>query len=213
LIIFQLDKMNEIKAVVFDLGMVLIPFNYDFALNRLNLIKPGSGEKVMEFVRENYHYFRAFEAGKLTTEEFIPMLMKAGEVEDLLSIDEFCFIYSEIFSINYDVAELLSRLKQNYRLFLLSNTNPVHRKYGYENFKFFRHFEKLFYSDEVGHVKPAPEIYQAVEKYSGLKPEEHLFIDDIFEYAEGARNCDWKAIQFFTYNQLLKELRAMGFLL
>ncbi|MBK8662746.1 MAG: hypothetical protein IPN18_13440 [Ignavibacteriales bacterium] len=76
----------------------------------------------MEFVRENYHYFRAFEAGKLTTEEFIPMLMKAGEVEDLLSIDEFCFIYSEIFSINYDVAELLSRLKQNYRLFLLSNT-------------------------------------------------------------------------------------------
>jgi hypothetical protein len=120
--------MNEIKAVVFDLGMVLIPFNYDFALNRLNLIKPGSGEKVMEFVRENYHYFRAFEAGKLTTEEFIPMLMKAGEVEDLLSIDEFCFIYSEIFSINYDVRRTVEQVKTKLQTFPAFEYKPRPQK-------------------------------------------------------------------------------------
>lgn len=199
--------MTEIKAVVFDLGMVLIPFNYDFALNRLNLLKPGSGEKVMEFVKENYHHFRAFEAGKMSEDEFITMLMKAGEVEGIIDRERFCYIYSEIFSINYDVAELLERLKQNYRLFLLSNTNSVHKKYGYENFKFLRHFEKLFLSHEIGHVKPEPEIYRAVEKYSGLKPEEHLFIDDIMDYAEGARNCGWKAIRFINYNDLLEQLQ------
>jgi putative hydrolase of the HAD superfamily len=201
--------MSEIKAVVFDLGMVLIPFNYEFALNRLNLIKPGSGEKVMEFVRENYHFFRQFEAGKLTEDQFIPMLMKAGDVEDMKR-EEFCYIYSEIFSINYDVSALLSRLKENYRIFLLSNTNSVHHKYGYANFKFLQHFEKLFLSYEVGHTKPSPEIYEAVEAYSKLKPEELIFIDDILEYAQGARNCGWAAIQFFNYNQLHEELLKIG---
>ena len=202
--------MTEIKAVVFDLGMVLIPFNYDFALNRLNLIKPGSGDKVMEFVKENYHHFRAFEAGKMSVDEFIPMLMKAGEVEGIIDREKFCYIYSEIFSINYDVVELLERLKQNYRLFLLSNTNPVHKKYGYENFKFLGHFEKLFLSHEIGHVKPEPEIYRAVKKYSGLRPEEHLFIDDIMDYAEGARNCGWKSIRFINYKDLIDNLKNLG---
>ncbi len=202
--------MTDIKAVVFDLGMVLIPFNYDFAVNRLNLLKPGSGEKVMDFVKNNYHHFRAFEAGKMGEDEFITMLMKAGEVEGIIEKEKFCYIYSEIFSINYDMVELLERLKQNYRLFLLSNTNSVHKKYGYENFKFLRNFEKLFLSHEVGFVKPDPQIYRAVENYSGLKPEEHLFIDDITDYAEGARNCGWSAIRFTNYNDLLNRLKENG---
>lgn len=198
--------MSEIKAIVFDLGMVLIPFNYEMARNRLNLLKPGAGDKVMDYVKENYQFFRAFEAGKMTEDEYIPMLMRAADVEGIVSHEKFCYIYSEIFSINYDVAELLELLSKKYRVFLLSNTNPVHRKYGYENFKFFKHFEKLFYSDEVGAVKPEEAIYRAVEAYSGLKPEEHLFIDDIMDYAEGARKCGWHAIRFFNYKQLLEEL-------
>lgn len=202
--------MTDIKAVVFDLGMVLIPFNYDFAINRLNLLKPGSGEKVMDFVKNNYHHFRAFEAGKMSEDEFITLLMKAGEVEGIIEREKFCYIYSEIFSINYDMVELLERLKQNYRLFLLSNTNSVHKKYGYENFKFLRNFEKLFLSHEVGFVKPEPQIYRAVENYSGLKPEEHLFIDDITDYAEGARNCGWSAIRFTNYADLLHHLKENG---
>jgi len=141
------------------------------------------------------------------------MLMKAGEVEGIIDREKFCYIYSEIFSINYDVVELLERLKQNYRLFLLSNTNPVHKKYGYENFKFLRHFEKLFLSHEIGHVKPEPEIYRAVEKYSGLKPEEHLFIDDIMDYAEGARNCGWKSIRFINYSDLIDNLKNLGIMI
>ncbi len=199
--------MSEIKAIVFDLGMVLIPFNYEMARNRLNLLKPGAGDRVMDYVKENYQLFRAFEAGKMTEDEYIPMLMRAAEVEGVVSREKFCYIYSEIFSINYDVAELLELLSKKYRVFLLSNTNPVHRKYGYENFKFFKHFEKLFYSDEVGAVKPEEAIYRAVEAYSDLKPEQHLFIDDINDYAEGARRCGWHAIQFFNYKQLVEELK------
>ena len=202
--------MSEIKAIVFDLGMVLIPFNYEMARNRLNLLLPGAGDKLMEYVKENYQLFRAFEAGKMSEDEYIPMLMRAAEVEGVVSQEKFCYIYSEIFSINYDVAELLEKLSKNYRTFLLSNTNPVHRKYGYKNFKFFKHFEKLFYSDEVGFVKPEEGIYRTVEEYSGLKPEEHLFIDDIIDYAEGARRCGWHAVQFFDYHRLVADLKTSG---
>jgi haloacid dehalogenase superfamily, subfamily IA, variant 3 with third motif having DD or ED len=201
--------MSKIKAIVFDLGMVLIPFNYELAVNRLNLLKPGAGDRVMNFVKENYHLFRLFEAGKLTENEYIPQLMKAAGTGEVVPHEKFCRIYSEIFSINYDVAELLEVLKPKYRLFLLSNTNPVHREYGYAGFEFLQHFEKLFYSDEVGAVKPEAAIYQAVEAYSGLKPEEHLFIDDIEDYINGAKRCGWQGIQFFNYRDLLGKLREL----
>jgi putative hydrolase of the HAD superfamily len=67
-------------------------------------------------------------------------------------------------------------------------------------------------SYEVQSVKPEPGIYKAVEAFTGCPPAEHIFIDDIFEYAEAAKALGWDAVQFVNNEQLVKELRTKNIL-
>jgi len=88
-----------------------------------------------------------------------------------------------------------------------SNTNYIHRKFGWGSYPFVKHFEKLILSYEIGALKPEPAIYKAVEEYTKRPPEEHIFIDDVMEYAEAARNLGWDAIHFNSYEQTTEELK------
>ena len=204
-------KKRKYSAIVFDLGNVLIPFDYSVMLNKLDAVKAGLGKKFWEYYKNNYSIHRTFERGGITNEEFIRMMLDS--CENSLDSTTFCKYYSEIFTIDEDVVSLLPIIKQKgYKLFLLSNTNEIHREYGYKDYEFLKYFDKLFLSHRVGAVKPEPEIYKSVEKYSGFPPEEHIFIDDIADYAEGAKNTGWDAIHFKDYNRLLKELKLKGIL-
>lgn len=203
---------KKYMAIVFDLGNVLIPFNYGIMLNKLDALKEGLGKKFWEFYKSHYSMHRSLERGEIKDEDFIEiMLDKCDRTLDKIT---FCRYYSEIFAINENVVSLLPKLKKNdYKLFLLSNTNEIHREYGYKNYDFLNLFDKLFLSHRIGAVKPEPEIYKTVEKYSGFLPEEHLFIDDIPEYAEGAKKVGWDAINFENYDQLIKEFNDRGILI
>jgi putative hydrolase of the HAD superfamily len=108
------------------------------------------------------------------------------------------------------VAALLPELKKKYMLVLLSNTNSLHQKHGWNDYQFIQYFDKLILSHEVKALKPEKEIYKAVEAFTGKPPEEHLFIDDIAEYAEAAKRAGWDAVQFKNYNQLYNDLRDRG---
>lgn len=196
------------SVIVFDLGNVLIPFDYSIVVDQFNRIKPGMGDKFVKLYQENYHIHREFESGKISREKFLSTMMEW--TENKLTKEEFCRIYSDLFTLNQNVIDLLSKLKKNYLLCLLSNTNEIHNEYGYRHYNFLNHFDKLFLSYEVGAVKPQKEIYQAVETFTQKPSSEHLFIDDILEYVEGAKSCGWDAIQFKGYDDLVKELYARG---
>ncbi|MFA6980625.1 MAG: HAD family phosphatase [Ignavibacteriaceae bacterium] len=193
-----------IKAIVFDLGNVLIPFDYSIAMNRLNAIEENLGEVFLSFYKVNYELHRSFERGDLSKAKFVEVMLDA--LQHKIDEETFCKIYSEIFTVNQNVASLLPQLKQNYKLVLLSNTNAIHKKYGWERYEFIKNFDKLILSHEVNAVKPEEKIYKAVEAFTGLQPEEHIFIDDVLEYVNGARKLDWDGIQFLGYENLIEEL-------
>ena len=197
-----------IKYIVFDLGNVLIPFNYQLVIERLNAVEAGLGDRYYTFYKDNYHIHREYERGALTDDEFVEVML--GAIDHKIDRETYCRLFSEIFSMNEDVASLLPLLKKNYRLFLLSNTSAIHQRYGWAKYPFLIHFEKLFLSHEVGAVKPEPAIYNAVTSYTNGKPEEHIFIDDVAEYAEGAKKLGWDAIQFVGYENLTEELTKRG---
>ena len=196
--------MKKIKAVVFDLGNVLIPFDYNIIINRLDLIEEGLGKRFYNLYQVNYHLHRAYEKFDISTEEFIDKMLDFTEHK--IDGETFCRIYSEIFTVNENLTSLLPILKKNYKLVLLSNTNYIHQKFGYGHYKFFENFDKLILSHEVKAVKPEPAIYNAVMAYTGYEPEEHIFIDDVQEYVDGAKNIGWNAIRFISNSQLEKEL-------
>lgn len=203
-------EKRKYSVIVFDLGNVLIPFDYNIMINRLDSVEEGLGKQFMEHYRANYHIHRKFERGELTNDEFIDLMLKS--CNGSLDRETFCRYYSEIFSLNSDVAALLPELKKKYRIVLLSNTNDIHRQYGYKQYEFLKYFDKLILSHEVGAVKPEPEIYKAVEEFTQASPEEHIFIDDVLEYVEGAKKMGWDAVQFTGYEQLVKDFNARGIL-
>lgn len=201
---------KKYSVVVFDLGNVLIPFNYNLIIERFNNDSPGLGEKFVEFYRSNYYVHRKFERGDMPEEEFINIMLNV--LENKISRERFLNDYSKIFTVNEDVASLLPVLKGKYTLVLLSNTNSIHREYGWKDYGFLKYFDKLILSYEVRAVKPEEKIYRSAETFTNKPSAEHLFIDDIADYVEGAKNVGWDAVQFTGYNKLVSDLKTRNIL-
>lgn len=202
--------MTEYSVVVFDLGNVLIPFNYNIIIRKLDSIQSGLGDKFYNLYKDNYHIHRQYEKWELSNDRFIEMML--DWLDHRVSADEFCKLYSDIFHENEKTTSLLPKLKENYKLVLLSNTNYIHQRYGWEKYEFLKQFDKLILSHEVGAIKPEPEIYKAVQEYTGERPEQHIFIDDVEEYVEGAKKMGWDAIQFINHEKLVEDFKERGIL-
>jgi HAD superfamily hydrolase (TIGR01509 family) len=195
---------KKYPVLVSDLGNVILPFDYEIAVNKFEIIEKGLGHKFLTYLKSNHELHRKNERGDITSEEFIKIMLSV--IDNKVSEEEFCNIYSKIFVVNEPMVSLLAELSKKHTLILLSNTNRIHRDYGWGNYPFLKYFDRLILSYEVHAVKPEPEIYKAVEKYTQLPPERHLFIDDIAEYADTAIKMGWDAIQYINFNLLEKEL-------
>ena len=201
---------KKYSVIVFDLGNVLLPFNYDLVTKKFNRKRPGLGDKFKKLYADNYDVHRKFERGEIFVEDFLTTMM--DWLEGQVYGKEFCKIFSDVFSVNQRLVDLLPELKKNYKLVLLSNTNYIHRKYGYGHQEFLKQFDKLFLSYEIGTLKPEKKIYKTVEEFTGKPSGEHIFIDDIKEYVDGAKKCGWDAVQFIDNDQLIKALTKKGIL-
>lgn len=196
---------RKYSAIVFDLGQVIVPFDYKHFVEKVNRYKTGIGERFLDLYKQNYHIHRDFEKGLLPQKQFINTML--GFLDHVIDGETFCNYWSDIFSLDERMVSLLHQLKPLYRLYLISNTNSIHKKYGFEHYEFLKLFDHLFLSHEVGFIKPEKEIYQAVEKISEFPPGEHIFIDDILEYVNAAKGLGWDGIHFLGYDDLVKNLQ------
>ena len=107
---------------------------------------------------------------------------------------------------------ILQKLKSNYNIWLLSNTNSKHIQDEIEiNYLFPKLVDGTIYSFEVGHRKPGEDIYKfALETAKVFAPEESLFIDDLYENIQAARNLGMNAIHFQSIEKLKVELNNVG---
>ena len=85
---------------------------------------------------------------------------------------------------------MLERLGKRYRLFLLSNTDPIHidrlrRRMDLDAFE--QLFERVYYSQDTGLRKPERALFERVLRENGLDAARTLFVDDTLENVEGAR--------------------------
>ncbi len=195
---------EKFSVIVFDLGNVLLPFDYQRAVDKLNGMEKGLGEYFLNFYNANYEYHRAFERGDMSEDEFTETMLSA--LGHKIDKGTFCRLYSDIFTENKEVVDLLPKLKKYYTLVMLSNTNIIHYRYGWKNYKFINHFDKIVVSYEAGANKPEEKIYKVVESFTGKNSDRHFFIDDVFEYVDAARKLGWEGIQFKGYKDLVTEL-------
>jgi len=131
--------------------------------------------------------FDRFELGEIMPDEFRARLRRefllSGSDEDLDSAWNALLVRP----IGANVA-LLPSLKKRYRLIMLSNTNYIHIEHVRRCCAdLVGHFERSYFSHELGMRKPGTEIFQHVLEDSQLIPGETLFIDDSERNTAGAR--------------------------
>ena len=194
-----------IKAVIFDLGRVIVPFDFRRGYSRISALTGIPAEQIPARLKPTGLVDR-LESGKIEPRDFV------REVSALLNLqctyEEFCEIWSAIFLPATLVSEeLLRAIAARYRLILLSNTNAIHVEMIRANYPHLQHFHALVLSHEVGAMKPSPLIYQRAVEAAGCLPEECFFTDDIAEYVEGARKYGIDAVQFESAEQIETELR------
>ncbi len=195
--------MATYKAVIFDLGKVLVHFDFKLGYRQLEGLCPHPAADIPKRIRATGLVER-FETGLIEPRDFVAQLAQALD----LSIDHnrFCEIWSGIFSETLVPEEMLAGLARHYRLLLLSNTNALHFELIRRNYPLIRHFHDLILSYEVKAMKPSPEIYRVAIERAGCLPGECFYTDDIAEYVEGGKRAGLDAVQFQNARQLAEEL-------
>jgi glucose-1-phosphatase len=194
-----------IKAIIFDLGRVIVPFDFRRGYARISALTGIPASEVPERIRPT-GLVDQFESGQIEPREFVRQI--SGVLDLHCSYDEFCDIWSSIFLPDTLVPEsLLRAIAARYRMVLLSNTNAIHFAMIREKYPLLRHFHALVLSHEVGAMKPSPAIYEKAVEAAGCLPEECFFTDDIPEYVAGARRFGIDAVQFESAAQIEAELR------
>lgn len=175
--------MQGIKNIVFDFGGVLTGLDKHACVDALCKIGAGNiAFYVDEFRQEDL--FDGLETGRITVGEFCNEVRRLCP-ECTASDDEICAAWNAlIIGIPHRKLDKLLSLKQNYRLMLLSNTNPIHwhkavlEFFPYEGHEVDDYFEKTFLSYRMHMVKPDEQIFRQMLIDGQILPGETLFIDD-----------------------------------
>ena len=114
-----------------------------------------------------------------------------------------------MFSLIPSVLKIMKRLKRNYKLVLLSNTDIM--RYGFikEKFPEVQVFDEYVLSYDVGFMKPHPQMYRQALKKAEAGAEECVFIDDTEKNIEAAAKLGINVIHFKPQTNLESALQEM----
>jgi len=196
------------KTLLFDFGNVIVAVDFDRCHAALSEVCPYPPKAIPRRIRATGLVER-FEKGEVSPEYFVQEVSQALDMQ--VSFAQFWEIWSSIFLPDTLLPEdLLERLRRQYRLLLLSNTNTMHFEMVRERYPLLRHFDGYVLSYQVGALKPSPDIYREAIARAGCRPEECFFTDDVAANAEAARQAGMDAVQFENREQLEQELQARG---
>ena len=195
------------KAIIFDLGRVLVHFDFNRSYRELAGFCPHAPADIPRLLAPSGLVER-FETGLIEPRPFVEELSRILSLRT--DYENFCRVFNSIFTDLLIPDSLVEALGARYRLVLLSNTNAIHFPMLRETYPVLRHFHRLVLSYEVKAMKPRPAIYHAAIERAGCLPGECFYTDDIAEYVEGARREGIDAVQFQSAAQLQEELSRRG---
>ena len=184
--------MISSPIVVFDLGKVLVDFDYSIAACRIASQSAATIENLHEFLG-NSSILVELESGQLTRQEFFEQVQAITGFRG--GIGEFSEFFADIFTEIPEMVKLHAELRQRgLKTYIFSNTNDLAVEHIQRNFPFFRNFEGYIYSYKVGAMKPDAKIYEALEQLAGRRGAEIIYLDDRTENVSGGLARGWHAI-------------------
>jgi len=184
--------MTRPAAVIFDLGKVLVDFDYSIAGRRIAARARMSAGQVQAFIGHSPLLAR-FETGQIDRQQFFSEVQRATGFQG--AIGEFSAFFADIFAPIEPMVKLHAELrKRGLPTYIFSNTNELAVDHIRGNFPFFGRFNGYVLSCEHGALKPDPALYEVVEAKTGRRGSELFYIDDRPENIETAAGRGWQVV-------------------
>lgn len=207
----QLSSPCRYKAVLFDLGNVLLAFDFNpafRALSRHSNLRPAAIEDY--FIQSGLEVL--YDGGKISTRRFIAEVRRALGLR--IGSRRFRAIWNGIFTPIRGTARILERLKRRgHRLVLISNTNDMHYRHIRTTYSVLQRFDAVLLSFEEGIRKPDARLYRKAARACRAKPREIFYIDDRADLTAAAKELGFTVYTFKNDPaRLERELRRAGLL-
>jgi len=189
-----------IRAIVFDLGGVLIDLDYDSCVRSFREIL--GYERIVDLL-DLYHQkgiYGDMEAGLVTADEFRAEVLRESR-PGCVPADVDRAMAGLLVGMDPKKVPLLERLSERYPVYGLSNNNEIsvqrmHEIYEENGLDWRRVFRKEFISSRMKLMKPSREIFDAAAAEIGFPPAEILFVDDSQKNVDGALAAGWQAVLY-----------------
>jgi FMN phosphatase YigB (HAD superfamily) len=199
--------MNNV--VVFDLGKVLVDFDYSIAARRIAERSTQPPENLDAFLSTSPALVE-FETGLITRQEFFDQVR--GATGFLGNIVEFGGMFADIFTEMPPMIELHADLRRcGSKTYIFSNTNDLAIEHIRRNFPFFQNFDGYIFSYEVKAMKPDAPIYEALERMTSRRGADIIYIDDRAENIAAGAARGWRTVLHESPEKTRAALTAFGF--
>lgn len=197
---------EKITAIIFDWAGVFCspgePFSHPDLPRLTGLTIDEMGERTKD-IQDRYY------RGQISSQEFWQAVTERFSLATL-NRQDLSAAYLNSYYIYPEMFTLARTLKKSFITVLLSNLTPEmmddiitkHNVKGY--------FHHTVFSNEVGHVKPEPEIFALAFEKTGAKPGETLFIDDSKKNILAAQDLGIQTILFLSPHQCREALHELG---
>lgn len=195
--------MGKIRNIIFDLGGVVIDLKRENAVAALRELGVADADEILGLYCQS-GAFLALEKGEITAGEFFDEIRRiCGESgREMVSDLEIQEAFNRFFiGIPLSRLETLRKLRrEGFRLFVLSNTNPVmynswiKRAFMQEGLHINDYFNGIVLSYEEGRCKPDPELFATVPRRYGLVPSETVMLDDSETNCKAAESVGLQSI-------------------
>jgi len=200
--------MSVPSVVVFDLGKVLVDFDYGIAAAKIARRSKATVEQVRHALDQS-PLLTQFETGSMTNEQFAAEVCAACGYSG--TMDEFYAAFADIFREIKPMVAVQAALKANgIPTCVFSNTNGLAVGHLRRHFPFFSGFDNHVFSYEQGCMKPDERIYAIVERATGYAGGAIVYLDDRAENVQGGLARGWRTILHETPEKTIAALRQMG---
>jgi len=201
--------MTRIEALIFDLGRVIVDIDFTRSLFRLFRDFEQPSQDVIRQLMEDDLIHR-YNTGQIQPQEFYEGVKQKFDLD--IDFREFKDLWCDIFSPMPGMEELIRELEGKVKLGLFSNTDPMHYQHICDTNPIMEIFTQPTLSFEIGMQKPAAESYRLAARNVDTPVENCLYIDDIQDNVEAARQAGMQGVQFENSSQLRSMLETIGLL-
>lgn len=206
-----------IKNIIFDLGGVLVDLDFQKTAKAFKQLGVVNFDSVFSRCKQD-RLIDEFELGQLSPQVF----REKVKVHFNLNIADTEFdtaFNAMLIDLPKQRLDFVKSLRNEYKTFLLSNSNEIHTKkitemchakHGVNSFK--EYFDKEYYSHQIQKRKPSPETFLTLLDENNLQKSETLFVDDTLDFVLAAKNMGLHAMHIGDDEDVLEVMECIQYI-